>query len=246
MVNLMENADHYGGGAPRIAVAAPAARRRRTVEVIVDDAGPGHRPRSAPRCSSASTAGRLGPARHRHRHRLGLALVAEHMRVMHGAVRVESSPAGRGPLRPDPPGAARRRRGRGRTRTRTGGAEARAAVLGVLPRRGPGGAGLRHPDPGRAEHHAAVESAVRPPRPASAHDHRRPSRSPRPTLAVKVFFLNADQPLTAVQRFVAAPAPLTRSSALLLAGPKARIRQGITTAIPSNVTVLGRLDQPAS
>jgi spore germination protein GerM len=63
---------------------------------------------------------------------------------------------------------------------------------------------------------------------------------PKPTsyVAVQVYFLNATSALTAVQRFVAAPAPLMSVLGALLEGPSSSDPQGITTAIPSNVRVL--------
>jgi signal transduction histidine kinase len=94
MVNLLENADHYGGGATTVGVAvAPGGSG--LVEVTVDDAGPGIAPRERTkvfdRFYRGSESGRRGAGTGTG---LGLALVAEHMRVMHGAVRVESSPSG--------------------------------------------------------------------------------------------------------------------------------------------------------
>jgi hypothetical protein len=63
---------------------------------------------------------------------------------------------------------------------------------------------------------------------------------PKPSsyVSVQVFFLNATNALTAVQRFVAAPAPLTAVIGALLDGPSSSDPQGISTAIPSNVKVL--------
>lgn len=64
---------------------------------------------------------------------------------------------------------------------------------------------------------------------------------PKPTslVPVKVFYLNASNQLTSASRVVAAPAPLTAIISSMLAGPtKGETLQGITTAIPSNVTVL--------
>ena len=82
------------------------------VEVTVDDAGPGIQPgertKVFERFYRGSASGRRGAGTGSG---LGLALVAEHMRVMHGGVHVESSPAGRRPLRPV---AARAQRPRGR------------------------------------------------------------------------------------------------------------------------------------
>ncbi|HEX4434660.1 MAG TPA: GerMN domain-containing protein [Acidimicrobiales bacterium] len=69
---------------------------------------------------------------------------------------------------------------------------------------------------------------------------------PKPTslVPVKVFFLNAGTQLTSAPRVVAAPAPLTAIITSMLAGPtRAETTQGITTAIPSNVTVLSTTTQ---
>jgi two-component system sensor histidine kinase MtrB len=93
MANLMENAAHYGGGVTEITVR-PGGQEE-GVEVTVDDAGPGIQPgertRVFERFYRGSAAGRRGAGTGSG---LGLALVAEHMRVMHGDVRVESSPLG--------------------------------------------------------------------------------------------------------------------------------------------------------
>jgi spore germination protein GerM len=68
---------------------------------------------------------------------------------------------------------------------------------------------------------------------------------PKPSsyVSVQVFFLNATNALTAVQRFVAAPAPLTAVLGALLVGPSTSDPQGIATAIPSNVKVLSATTQ---
>jgi signal transduction histidine kinase len=67
----------------------------RGVEVAVDDAGPGidptERAKVFERFYRGSAAGRRGSGTGTG---LGLSLVAEHLRVMHGQIRVESSPAG--------------------------------------------------------------------------------------------------------------------------------------------------------
>jgi signal transduction histidine kinase len=92
MVNLMENADNYGGGVTTVAVR-PADDMM--VEVTVEDDGPGIDPRERTkvfeRFYRGSASGRRGTGTGTG---LGLALVAEHMRVMRGDVRVESSDAG--------------------------------------------------------------------------------------------------------------------------------------------------------
>ncbi len=92
MVNLMENASHYGGGVTEIAVGPGDDDQ---VEVTVDDAGPGIDPRERTkvfeRFYRGSASGRRGTGTGTG---LGLALVAEHMRAMHGDVRVESAPEG--------------------------------------------------------------------------------------------------------------------------------------------------------
>lgn len=92
MVNLMENADHYGGGVTEVLVAPGDDEQ---VEVSVDDAGPGIDPlerlKIFERFYRGSASGRRGTGTGTG---LGLALVAEHMHVMQGDVRVESSPAG--------------------------------------------------------------------------------------------------------------------------------------------------------
>jgi two-component system, OmpR family, sensor histidine kinase MtrB len=98
MANLMENAAHYGGGVTEITVrpgGEEGAEGAEMVEVTVDDAGPGidpgERTKVFERFYRGSASGRRGAGTGSG---LGLALVAEHMRVMHGDVRVESSPPG--------------------------------------------------------------------------------------------------------------------------------------------------------
>jgi two-component system, OmpR family, sensor histidine kinase MtrB len=92
MVNLMENAANYGGGVTEIGVGPGAGD---WVEVTVDDAGPGIEPAERTkvfeRFYRGSASGRRGTGTGTG---LGLALVAEHMHVMRGTARVESSPVG--------------------------------------------------------------------------------------------------------------------------------------------------------
>jgi spore germination protein GerM len=73
---------------------------------------------------------------------------------------------------------------------------------------------------------------------------------PKPSsyVGVKVFFLNtaANNALTPTDRLVSAPAPLTSILTSLVAGPTSGdSAAGLTTAIPSNVTVLSA-SAPAS
>jgi len=94
MVNLLENAAHYGGGATAVGVGV-SPEDAAQVEITVDDAGPGIDPRERTkvfdRFYRGSESGRRGTGTGTG---LGLALVAEHMRVMHGTARVEPSPEG--------------------------------------------------------------------------------------------------------------------------------------------------------
>jgi hypothetical protein len=69
---------------------------------------------------------------------------------------------------------------------------------------------------------------------------------PKPTslVPVKVFFLNTGNELASASRVVASPAPLTAIISSMLAGPtKAETAQGLTTAIPSNVSVISTTTQ---
>ena len=125
IANLLENAAYYGGGATAIwvgavqgahGVGADGARLGvggveaaggggaanatpggppDTIEIAVDDSGPGidpvERTKIFERFYRGSASGRRGTGTGSG---LGLALVAEHMRLMHGQVWVESSPTG--------------------------------------------------------------------------------------------------------------------------------------------------------
>ena len=71
--------------------------------------------------------------------------------------------------------------------------------------------------------------------------------NPTPDVPVKVYFLNATNQLVPAQRVVAPPAPLIATVRALLAGPtSAETAASISTAIPSNVTVLDVSAQSAN
>ncbi len=87
LVNLLDNADNYGGGPTRVTVSGDDE----LVRFLVDDEGPGvpeherqHVFQRFARGSEASTAG-TG---------LGLALVTEHVRLHGGSVAVDDAPGG--------------------------------------------------------------------------------------------------------------------------------------------------------
>ena len=64
---------------------------------------------------------------------------------------------------------------------------------------------------------------------------------PKPSslVPVKVYFLDTSNQLTQVQRYVNSPAPLSAVIDAMLAGPSIpETQQGITTAIPSNVSLI--------
>jgi len=92
MTNLIENAQRYGGGATRVTVEG----RDATVRVAVEDHGPGVPPaerervfeRFARGSVAAGTRGAGGGTG------LGLALVAEHVKLHNGRVWVEDTPGG--------------------------------------------------------------------------------------------------------------------------------------------------------
>jgi two-component system, OmpR family, sensor histidine kinase MtrB len=88
LVNLIENARRHGKGVVRIRVE----RGLGVVRVVVDDAGPGVVPTERTMIFERFSRGAIG--RHGSGAGLGLALVAEHVRLMRGAVRVEESPEG--------------------------------------------------------------------------------------------------------------------------------------------------------
>lgn len=87
LVNLLDNADNYGGGATTLTVCGDEG----AVRFVVDDAGPGvaesERAYIFGRFARGAGASRPGTG-------LGLALVAEHARLHDGTVNVDSSPDG--------------------------------------------------------------------------------------------------------------------------------------------------------
>jgi signal transduction histidine kinase len=97
MTNLLENAENYGGGAVAISVDAGenGVAGQRSVQIAVEDAGPGIEPSERTkvfeRFYRGSASGRRGAGTGTG---LGLALVAEHMRLMHGEAWAESSATG--------------------------------------------------------------------------------------------------------------------------------------------------------
>lgn len=92
MTNLLENAEHYAGGARRVVVESRAT----SVRIAVEDDGPGipatERERVFERFARGSAvAGKRGAG---HGTGLGLALVAEHVKLHGGRVWAEESPTG--------------------------------------------------------------------------------------------------------------------------------------------------------
>ena len=89
--NLLSNADKYGDGPTRIVIGADAD----TVQIMVDDSGEGvpeeDRERIFERFNRATAANRRGIGTGVG---LGLALVAEHVRLHGGDVRVDDAPGG--------------------------------------------------------------------------------------------------------------------------------------------------------
>jgi signal transduction histidine kinase len=96
MANLLENAALYGGGATRVAAEhGPDRDGQATVVVAVEDHGPGvalaERRRIFERFYRGQSSGRRGASTGTG---LGLALVAEHVRLLGGLVGIEDAPGG--------------------------------------------------------------------------------------------------------------------------------------------------------
>ncbi len=87
--NLIENANHHGGGALRVAVTPT---RNGMLRFAVEDGGPGVAQSERERIFERFARG--SAARHRIGTGLGLALAAEHSAAMGGAVWVEDRPGG--------------------------------------------------------------------------------------------------------------------------------------------------------
>lgn len=92
LTNLLENANHHGGGPLRISIEPAVPRSQPFVLVAVEDTGPGvargERARIFERFARGSA------ARHRIGTGLGLALVAEHAAAQGGEAWVEDRPGG--------------------------------------------------------------------------------------------------------------------------------------------------------
>lgn len=91
LMNLLDNASQHAGGAVRVAARRVAA----TVEIEVDDAGPGVLPEERERIFERFARGAAAGSRRRgHGTGLGLALVLEHVHAHGGTVRVVDRPGG--------------------------------------------------------------------------------------------------------------------------------------------------------
>jgi len=88
LANLLDNAEVHAGGPSLVWVD----RRDGTVEIAVEDRGPGVDPTEADRVFERFYRGRAAGRRGGVGTGLGLALVAEHVRAQGGSVRVESAP----------------------------------------------------------------------------------------------------------------------------------------------------------
>ena len=92
LTNLLENADHYAGGATRVLVDG----RDNAVRIAVEDAGPGIPPGERERvferfARGSIAAGRRGAGQGTG---LGLALVVEHLKLHGGTAWIEDAPSG--------------------------------------------------------------------------------------------------------------------------------------------------------
>lgn len=86
IVNLLDNAEEHGGGRIRLSVSRGAG----TLRIVVEDDGPGIRPEDRERIFERFARGRRAGSRGDSLGSgLGLALVAEHVRLLDGRVWVE-------------------------------------------------------------------------------------------------------------------------------------------------------------
>jgi spore germination protein GerM len=122
---------------------------------------------------------------------------------------------------------------------RCGGARTRRAVVALVPLAALA-AGCAIPTQGSP---SAIASSRVPFQLLNPHPPTTTTTQPKPSsyVSVKVYFLNrnANDALTPVDRLVSAPAPLESIISALLAGPTSGdSAEGLSTAIPSDVTVL--------
>jgi signal transduction histidine kinase len=87
--NLLENADRYGGGPTSVLLGGDEGY----LDITVDDAGPGVAEHERTHIFNRFARGRSGVAT-TEGSGLGLALVAEHVRLHGGTISAEESPAG--------------------------------------------------------------------------------------------------------------------------------------------------------
>ena len=233
MVNLMENAAHYGGGA-------------REVAVVPEGGGPGHdhggRRRTGHRSGGTDQGVRallpglgLGTSGHRHRQRAG-AGPGGRAHAPHGTAPCGSRRRPR--AAPASPSACPSSTATAPTGTRT-----RHESVCSSPRwrrccRRPG-RGLCHPDPAIAADHSGLEGSPQPDGapPADHHDDAAQSGSFVP---VKVYFLNSARAAAARRSAGAVTGPARLDPRFAAAGAvgSRRRQAGSRHAIPHNVAVL--------
>ena len=90
MGNLYENADRYAQGVTRLGLA----RRGDRIQITVDDGGPGIAPSDRERIFERFWRGPVARQKTSRGSGLGLALVAEHSRLLGGSIAVDDAPGG--------------------------------------------------------------------------------------------------------------------------------------------------------